>query len=111
MIMLKKIRERFFLKEKQEMQSSPNKILRTDPRPPCGGAYWAARSRELFEKHSGKNDELPTIKKPRFLYYKGLKIIELHRLSFGLGYEITLETDETMRISDEEWLENVTAGS
>jgi len=109
--MLKKIRERFFLKEKQEMQANPNKYIRTYPRPPCGGAYWAARSRELFEKHSEKNDLKPTSKKRKFLYYKGTKIIELHRLSFGLGVEITLDTDETMRISDEEWLENVTAGS
>ena len=105
--MLKKIRERFFLKEKPEVRANTNKNIRDYPRPPCGGAYWAARSRELFEKHSGKNDVKPLSKKRKILYYKGSKIIELHRLSFGLGVKITLETDETMRISDEEWLENV----
>ncbi|MFC2054852.1 hypothetical protein ACFLV7_11255 [Chloroflexota bacterium] len=109
--MYKKIKEKFFLKEKREVQENPNKYIRDYPRPPCGGAYWAARSRELWVNHSGKNEAKPTSRKSKSLYYKGSKIIELHRLSFGLGYEITLETNETMRISDEEWLENVTAGS
>jgi len=83
------------------------KFIRPYPRPPCGGAYWVARSRKLFKDHPARNDETPTIKKPRFLYYKGIKIIDLRRLSFGLGYQITLETEETMRISYEEFEENV----
>jgi len=105
--MIEKIKQKF---KKKEKLKNKEKFIRPEPRPPCGGAYWAARSRELWENHSGKNDLKPTFRKHRFLYYRGSRIIELHRLSFGLGYEITLETDETMRILDEEWLENITAG-
>ena len=108
--MLKKIREKNFLKEKQEMQAIPNKFSRPEPRPPCGGAYWTARSRELWKNNSWVNDVKPTSRKSRILYYKGSRIIELHRLSFELGYEISLETNETLRLSNKEWLENVTEG-
>lgn len=105
--MFKKIKKKFFPKEKQEEQEIQEKFIRPEPRPPCGGAYWTARSRELWKNQSGKNDVTPSSRMSKSLYYKGSRIIELHRLSFGLGYEITLETDESMRISDEEWLENV----
>jgi hypothetical protein len=59
-----------------------------------------------IRKNSGKNDVKPIFRKSKSLYYKGFEIIEFQRVSFASGYEITLDTDKTMHITNEEWLKN-----
>jgi len=69
---------------------------------------WADKiENKLSDRNLGGYTVKPTrirILKP--LYYNGLRIKDLYHLPFG-GYEITLETDEKMRISYKQWFENV----
>ena len=75
--------------------------------PPGWADEW---KKKISEKYFRIGDVKTTFRKPKPLYYQGSKIIKFCRLSLGIGYEITLETNEKIYLSNDEWLENVKEG-
>jgi len=89
-------------KNKDNFTSLKYKVL-----PRCSPNWVEKFEKQLSDRNLGGYAVKPTrIRILQPLYYNGLRIKDLFHLPFG-GYEITLETDEKMRISYKQWFENV----